>query len=154
MHAGGSSGSVCLLLWLRSVGLRPSVVVPAFASCKLRCSTAARGRSFDRSQKRRYNWGHNTFAGEAHLGIHDELLVSALSPQYAMRMIGRMIAPSVISSKAAISYHFKTGQWNHPQDQMMLPCRPTGRQGLRKLNASSREARQGDRARGISTGVL
>lgn len=61
-----------------------AVVVPAFASCKLRCNTAARGRSFDRSQKRRYNWGHNTFAGEAHLGIHDELLVPALPPQYAM----------------------------------------------------------------------
>lgn len=34
---------------------------------------------------------------------------------------------------------------NHPQDQMMLPCRPTCRQVLRE------EARQGDRARGIST---
>jgi hypothetical protein len=63
----------------------------------------------------------------------------------------RELYPSVITSKPAISYHFKTGQRNHPQDQMMLPCRPTCRQGLRELNASSREARQGDRARGIST---
>jgi hypothetical protein len=28
-----------------------------------------------------------------HLGIHDQLLVPALPPQYAMRMIVRMIAP-------------------------------------------------------------
>ena len=30
------------------------------------------------------------------------------------------LAPSVITSKPAISYHFKTGQRSHTQDQMMF----------------------------------
>ena len=93
-YADGSGASVCRLLWLGSVGPLLALVVAAAASCKLRCNTAARGRSFDRSQRRRYNWGHNTCADEVRQGIHEHRLVPALPPQYAMRMmIGRMIAP-------------------------------------------------------------
>src|SRR6185503_12447369 len=94
-YADGSGGSVCRLLWLGSVGPLLSLVAAAAASCKLRCNTAARGRSFDRSQRRRYNWGHSTYADKARQAIHEQRVVPALPPQYAMRMmIGRMIAPS------------------------------------------------------------
>ena len=93
-HADGSGGSVCRLLRLGSVGPLLALVVAAVASCKLRCNTAARGRSLDRSQIRRYNWGHNICADEARQGIHEQRVVPALPPQYAMRMIGRKIAPS------------------------------------------------------------
>jgi hypothetical protein len=90
-YADGSGGSVCRLLWLGSVGPLLALVAAADASCKLRCNTAARGRSFDRSQRRRYNWGHNTCADEARQDIHEQRVVPALPPRYAMRM---MIAPS------------------------------------------------------------
>ena len=71
------------------------LLLTVVASCKLCCNTAVRGRRFDRSQRRRYNWGHNTCAVEARQRIHDQRVVLALPPQYAMRMmIGRMIAPS------------------------------------------------------------
>ena len=94
-YADGSGGSVCRLLWLGSVGPLLALVAAADASCKLRCNTAVRGRRFDRSQRRRYNWGHNTCAVEARQRIHDQRIVPARPPQYAMRMmIGRMIAPT------------------------------------------------------------
>ena len=94
-YADGSGGSVCRLLWLGSVGPLLALVVAAVASCKLRCNTAARGRSFDRSQRPRHNSGHNTCADEARQGTHEQRVVPALPPQYARRMmIGRMIAPS------------------------------------------------------------
>jgi hypothetical protein len=94
-YADGSGGSVCGLLWLGSVGPVLALVAAAAASCELRCNTAVRGRRFDRSQRRRYNWGHNTCADEARQRIHDQRVVPALPPQYEMRiMIGRMIAPS------------------------------------------------------------
>lgn len=60
------------------VGPPHALVAAAAAPCK---RGAARGRSSDRSQRRRYNWGHNTCAGEARHGIYE---VPALPPQYDM----------------------------------------------------------------------
>src|SRR4051812_30335844 len=93
-HADGSGEPVCLRLSLGNVGPLPAVVVVAVVACKSGCNTAAHGRSLDRSRRWRYNWGHNTCAGEAHLVVHEQQLVRALPPPYAMRMMGRMVAPS------------------------------------------------------------
>jgi hypothetical protein len=57
--------------------------------------------------------------------------------------------PSVITSKPAIGYHFKTGQRNHTQDQMMFYR--AGRHSGKYFHFSMQpRALQGDRARGIS----